>query len=222
MILAHHQPAHLAKLVNFLTCDWIHIFIHIDKKFEITQFVKSVPQNKNITFLDNRIEVNWGGFSQVQATLNLLDASLQFGEHFDRFCLLSGSDFPIKPLNEIKATLNSEKEFIRIDRRLHLSENHNQVDFVKNFHFIDSPFVKTNAPPPKISRKIYDKIDLYHGSSLWSLTLGCIKYIIEFIQNNHDYLQFHKHTFAADEIFFHSMVKSSPFADKITHDFEKA
>ncbi len=222
LIMAHHQPAHLAKLVKFLTCDWIHIFIHIDKKFEITPFLKSVPQNQNVTFLDKRIEVNWGGFSQVKAILNLLHVSLHCEQHFDRFCLLSGSDFPIKPLPELKAAFNSEKEFMRIDRRLHLSENHQQVDFVKYYHFVDSPFAKTTATHPKISRKIYEKIELYHGSQWWCLTLECVKYMSEFMQNNSDYLEFHRHTFAADEIFFHSLVKSSPFAKNITHDFEKA
>ena len=222
LIMAHHQPARLAKLVEFLTCDWTRIFIHIDRKSDIAQFLKCIPKHQNITFIEDRIEVNWGGFSPVEATLNLLHASLQFGEDFERFCLLSGSDFPIKPLSEIKAAFNSEKEFMRIDRRLHLSENNKQVDFVKYFHFADSPFAKTTAPPPKISRKIYDKIDLYHGSQWWCLTFGCIKYITEFLQENNDYIIFHKHTFAADEIFFHSIVKSSPFAAHITHDFAKA
>ena len=222
LITAYHQPDHLAKLVEFLTCHWTHIFIHIDKKFDIVPFSKCIPQAQNITFINNRIEVNWGGFSQVLATLNLLHASLQFGEHFDRFCLLSGSDFPIKPLHDIKAAFNSEKEFMRIDRRLHLSENNRHVDFVKYFHFVDSPFAKTTAPPPKITRKIYDKISLYHGCQWWCLTLECVKYIIEFLQENNDYLIFHKHTFVAIEIFFHSIVKSSPFAANITHDFEKA
>lgn len=224
LIMAHNQPNHLAKLVEFLSCDWTRIFIHIDRKVDIAEFRKCISKHKSIIILDDnyRIRVNWGGFSQVKAMLNLLDVSLNFGEHFDRFCFLSGSDFPIKTLNAIKAGFDSEKEFMRIDRRLDASDNNTHCKNVKCLHFMDSQFFKTTGWRPKIQRNVYDKMSLYHGCALWALTGGCVNYINEFLQRNKDYITFHKHTYCPDEIFFHSIVKSSPFAANITHDFEKA
>lgn len=221
LICAHDQPNYLAKLVNILSCDWARIFIHIDKKANITEFRKCIP-NGSAIFLDcsRRISVNWGGFSVVQAILNLLDESLNAGEHFDRFCLLSGSDFPIKSLDDIEKAFDSENEFMRIDRRLDVSDNNSHCKNVRYYHFMDSPHPKAIGLLSKASRKPYDKISLYHGSCWWALTNACVNYVAEFIKNNEDYIIFHKHTLCADEIFFSSIVKSSPFMVNLTHDFE--
>jgi hypothetical protein len=72
-----------------------------------------------------------------------------------------------------------------------------------------------------IPRKVYDDIILYQGSQWWALTRDCVKYINSYLENNHGYVRFHKHTLVPDEIFFHSIVKNSPLASNIIHDFEK-
>ena len=71
-------------------------------------------------------------------------------------------------------------------------------------------------------RKVYDKISIYHGSQWWALTRACVRYILDHIDRNTDYMNFHAHTLCPDEIFFHSLVKNSPFAASITHDFKSA
>jgi hypothetical protein len=48
-----------------------------------------------------------------------------------------------------------------------------------------------------------------------------VRYIFQFLEENSDYMVFHKYTRGPDEIFFHSIIKSSPFAGHIIHDFEK-
>ena len=90
LIIAHDQPVHLARLVESLSCDWTRIFIHIDRKADAAEFKKCIPEHKNIIILDDqyRIRVNWGGFSIVEALLNLLDVSLNSKERFARFCFL--------------------------------------------------------------------------------------------------------------------------------------
>lgn len=227
LILAHDQPSHLAKLVNALTADCSRIFIHIDKKADIREFKKFVPEHTHPIYLGHcdRIDVHWGGFSVVEATLNLLNESLNFGEHFDRFCLLSGSDFPIRSLSDIEKHFNSKKEFMRIDRRLNNSDNNSHCKNVRNYHFMDSPFINkfqyANRLFQKIPRKSYDKISLFHGCQWFSLTNKCVKHVMQFIKNNQDYVAFHKRTLCPDEIFFNSIVKNSAFAADITHDFER-
>ena len=223
LIMAHHQPAHLAKLVQMLSCDWTRIFIHIDRKVDIAEFIRLAPKHKNIRFLNinQRIRVFWGGFSQVRATLNLLNMALSSGEDFKRFCLLSGSDFPIKLLSHIKASFDTEKEFIRIDRRLGNTGNNFHCHNARYLHFMDSWFLRKVHVSGVMPRKVYNKIPLYQGAQWWSLTNGCVKYILSFLQNNRDFIYFHKWTLVPDEIFFHSIIKYSPFASNITHDFEQ-
>ena len=72
-----------------------------------------------------------------------------------------------------------------------------------------------------LPRSLNRKIRFYHGSQWWALTERSIKYIFNFLQQNPDYIDFYKYTNSSDEIFFHSIIKSSPFSENITHDFEQ-
>jgi hypothetical protein len=53
----------------------------------------------------------------------------------------------------------------------------------------------------------------------WSLTAECVRYILTFVDEHPAYVRCHRHVFAPDEIFFHTLVKHSPFAGAITHDY---
>jgi len=224
LILAHNYPKQLNRLIKVLSSRGAYFFVHIDQKSNIAEFEKIIPENENIFFLkDNqRIMVYWGGFSVVKAILNLLQSAMNSKICFSRYCILSGTDFPIKSNDYIKKQFNSEKEFIRIDRRLSTLDKNTHICNVRHYYFNDSPFLRKIKLLQKIPRKIYKKITLYQGSGWWALTNSCIEYILKFIKKNPDYINFHKHVHVTDEIFFHSIIKNSHFATKITHDFEKA
>jgi Core-2/I-Branching enzyme len=223
LILAHHQPAQLTKLIGTIDCDWAYVFIHIDAKSDILPFKELISEDKNIVFLreNQRSKVNWGGFSQLVATLNLLRAALSSGIKFDRYCLLSGADFPIKDLRYIQTEFSSQKEFIRIDRELGTSSSPKQSKNVKRFYFRDYPEFGGNWLSGIVPRNLNRKIKLYHGSQWWALTDEFIKYTFSFLRDNPDYINFYKYTNSSDEILFHSIIKHSPFSENITHDFER-
>ena len=223
LIMAHHQPAHLARFVRMMECAWTRVFIHIDRKVDIAEFIRLAPNYRNVEFLDpnQRVKTSWGGFSQVKATLNLLSAALSSGETFDRFCLLSGSDFPIKTLSQIKAGLATDREFMRVDRRLENTPGNFHYGKARYLHFMDGWLLRNLHLSGVIPRKVYSKIPLYQGAQWWSLTADCVKYVLSFLRDNSDFVQFHRWLRSPDETFFHSIIKSSPFASKITHDFER-
>ena len=100
LILAHRQPCHLRKLVRALNCDWMHLFIHVDRKSADAENFFKIGGN-NVMFLLDRINVYWSGYSSVRAILALLRAARESGQRYDRFCLLSGADFPVKNIDEI-------------------------------------------------------------------------------------------------------------------------
>ncbi|HME05572.1 MAG TPA: beta-1,6-N-acetylglucosaminyltransferase [Bryobacteraceae bacterium] len=226
LILAHHQPNHLARLVRALDAPGCAFFIHIDAKTDETIFKETVePRNNitarsNITFITDRREVNWAGFSVIEATLALLSEALSFSSSLRRFCLLSGSDFPIKSNAQILADFNSTREFMRVDRKLNSGENQPHNRFVNYYWFMDSGEANWRKHSGKLPRRPYGRIGLYHGSTWWALTRDCIEYILEFVSSNDEYYKFFKNTFCPDELVFHSIVKQSPFASRISHDFE--
>lgn len=229
LIIAHNQPGLLARLVRALDCEWARFFIHVDAKADLAPFRDLLQRCDNVIFLwgEQRVKVYWGGFSQVQATLNLLEAAEDSDGDFSRYCLLSGSDFPIKPLAAIKEQFASDREFMRIDRRLDMASEVScrHARAIRRYFFLDLPlprWIKLHLLSGWIPRSVYPGMPLYHGAQWWSLTGDCGRYLVRFVREYPSYSSFCRHVLAPDEIFFHSIVKHSPFAQSISHDFERA
>jgi hypothetical protein len=225
LVLAHENPIQLARLLRAIEGTCARIFVHIDGSRSIAPFRQATTGIKHVEFLDgaDRIPVFWAGFSMVQATLNLMRRAREQVPGRARFCLLSGMDYPIKDSKTIQSALASDKEFIRIDTRLVTGAWH--LRHVRFAHFMDFPgtrigLVRKLVQRIRIPRAVTCKIPLYWGSQWWALSGNCMDFILSFVEQNPDYSDFHRHTFAPDEIYFHSIVKSSPFP--IFHDVESA
>lgn len=221
LVLAHHQPDHLARLVSSLSTPETSFFIHIDKKVDEKPFRAALGERSPARFLDERVEVNWGGFSQVRATLALLAGAFRAEPQVHRFCLLSGADFPIKSTAHIQRALDSDQEFMRIDRRLGPGDDHAHSRNVRAYYFMDGPRQVKDRISGRFERRPFGGIPLYHGAQWWALTRGCVDHVLRFVAGNPRYTAFLKHALCPDEIFFHSIVKHSPFAAKITEDVER-
>jgi hypothetical protein len=222
LILAHRQPEQLARLVQRLHADWNDIFIHIDLHQDIEAFRSAIDGKLRVHFIaeELRREIHWGGYSIVEATLALIYAALESGAQYDRYCLLSGADYLITDLETIKLAFSRDWEYMRVDRYIGPGSHSSHIRNVEYYHFFDQPAAATPPQSHQVKRRIYDGIRLYHGSAWWALSDACIGYIIDYIADHPEYIDFHRHTFCPDEIFFHSIVKSSPYAGALAHDFE--
>ena len=67
-----------------------------------------------IFFVEKREKVYWGAYSIVKATINGFEAIVASNNSYDFINLLSGQDYPIKPLDEIHGFLeaNAGKAFM--------------------------------------------------------------------------------------------------------------
>ncbi len=90
LILAHQDEIMLRRIVKRMS-SLGPIFVHIDAKTDFsTWHCSDLP----CTFLGNRVEVFWGHWSVVEATVRLLEAALVDPTN-SRFTLLSGTHYPI-------------------------------------------------------------------------------------------------------------------------------
>lgn len=64
----HANSEQINKIIEFFDDDDIDIYIHIDKKSNIKS---EIVTRNNVYILDNNINVKWGQYSQVEATLEL-------------------------------------------------------------------------------------------------------------------------------------------------------
>jgi hypothetical protein len=117
LILTHGSPLQLKRLVAKLLNPGTAVFIHVDLKTDINEylFFENIP---NVYLIKKRISVNWGGYSIVQATVNLCKEVIATGIDFDYLNLLSGQDYPIKSHEQIHQFLanNQGKAFIELQK----------------------------------------------------------------------------------------------------------
>ncbi len=115
IILAHHQPEQLKRLINSLQTEIASFYIHIDKKTDIVPFRDALRGIQNIFILkdEDRVDVIWGDISTIQATLNAMQRVIETSS--TGYCiLLSGQDYPIKSIDYITSFFeeNSDTNFI--------------------------------------------------------------------------------------------------------------
>jgi hypothetical protein len=104
LILAHHLPYQLKKLVDRLDAEEVYIYIHLDSKSDLKEF-KSILNNSKVVFLEKRANAIWGNFTLVQATLYGMHKIIEDGRGGFTI-LLSGQDYPLAKHQEIKQFLD--------------------------------------------------------------------------------------------------------------------
>ena len=234
LLLTHDCPGHVARLVRALDCEGVTFFIHVDRKTDAAPFIAAVPPGERVVYLDvdRRVDVYWGGYSIVAATLNLLKVARKSSRSFTRYLLLSGSDFPIKHSEQILAALRDPAiEYLRLDRRIDPSQDDLFARRVKYLHAYDHPRFNPRSAPAReshnaaeeglraIPRGRYPGLPFYQGSAWWALTHDCVSFILAYLSDHPEYEAFHRFTSTSDEIFFHSIVAASPFRNRLSHDY---
>lgn len=238
LITTYDQPEHLGRLVRRLAGPRSRLIIHVDRKIDETPFLKAVDGVPNVSFLKERIRVNWMGFSQVASTLELLREALL--EDFEHCILLSGSDYPIKSLSEIQYHYEHSQEqllsFWRLEDRpswwrkveywhpvdlvpIHGWAKRTETSFLKRFFW--GRYFKYQRHLFK--RRIPRGLVLYGGSDWWSLTHDAAKYALEYCANNPWFLRFFRGTLCPSDLFFQTLVLNSPFEASVRRlsDYEE-
>lgn len=103
LLMAHGNWELLTKLIVKLDHPDNDIFLHIDKKVSFPEDIKKALEESvhysKLTFV-KRIRINWGGYSQINSELSLFEAAYDLHK-YDYYHIMSGVDFPIKPMENI-------------------------------------------------------------------------------------------------------------------------
>jgi hypothetical protein len=219
LVLAHQDPIHLARLVRAINYN-ARIFIHLDKKTNHAQYLH-IADMPSVEFIADRIKVYWGGISMVKAILNLIKAALASEENFSHLVLLSGADYPIKPVSAFYDFLksNPDRQFIKF---INLNESPNpskkrltQYWFMEPLQpFFNDRFLR------RVLQKVFDlgvsrnppsQMLPTWGSGNWAITPECAAFILDFVEQNPAFLNFYQYAHCPDEHFFHTVIANSPF-----------
>ncbi len=99
LIIAHNKFEHLCRLIDALDSPEVWFYIHVDAKVEIPDSLAAIRTSNPIKILHSQ-RVRWGHRSQVVTELELL-AEAYGNKEIQWFHLISGTDFPLRPVPEI-------------------------------------------------------------------------------------------------------------------------
>lgn len=232
LILAHQYPEHLLRLVTALNSPHSFFYIHVDKKNEIFMDAKEVKQllsYPNVKFVE-RIEVYWGGFSQVKATLILLKTAME-NPAIDYFHLLSGVDYPLKSTANIHSFFQNNKH----DYLTYVPDEKCYCYWLERYYFYDSKYIDARNGNKSLIQKTIGllliflqricafavmklhwrirkpiPLDYYHGSQWFSLTRSSVEYILSYVRQNPWILKRFEYTAVSDESFFIMILMNNP------------
>ncbi|MDR0863510.1 MAG: beta-1,6-N-acetylglucosaminyltransferase [Candidatus Symbiothrix sp.] len=218
LITAYKNAQQLANLISYFD-EHYEIYIHIDKKS--TMDINRLSSAKNVHIYQKHI-VNWGSFNHLKAILFLVSEALKDPSiHF--FHLISGQDFPVKPLDYF-AKLDQSKDYldykeISQDWKQHLEYYWFQDIFdMKKLKSIVM-FVFKLQKNLRIKRTFpKDFPPLYIGSTWWSLTRNTLQNVMDYTENNPRILNRMKYTFCAEEVYFQTLILNFNLSNHIIND----
>jgi len=243
IIIAHKKPQQIVRLIKQLYHKDDYFFIHIDKRVDIVPFIEKFKDEKiNVSFVKKRENGRWGDIGVVKATLNALFEIKQKEIDYTHVSLLSGEDFPIKSTDYIRDFFfkNKNKSYIEYEPfpvekleygGLHRIESYSFNIFNKRETYVPMKWNPTFNYKGMIlnfflgiySLFLQKRIKLnnwkhYYGSQWWSLSKTVVNCILNTIENNPQYLRFHKYSLLSDEMFFQTVAINKCYDNKIENN----
>lgn len=225
LILAHKAPAQLERLVRKLAHPQARIFIHLDRKADYRLFapLAALPR---VHFIRHRLDVKWGGYSLTRAALEGMREILQSSVHYDFINLLSGEDYPIKPVEAIHEFLAQHIGQSFLECQPDTSEwwQANQSRFnqyhLTEFNFRGQYMVQRvlNRVLPRRKPPLFST--LYGGNmgGWYTISRECAAFVVEFVDAHPRLRRYARYTWGSDEFLVHSILFNSPLAATIVNN----
>lgn len=231
LIMAHSQFNLLCKLISKLDSEYVDIFLHLDKKWSLTDeqinYLREIPVMSQIYFT-KRINVMWGGYSQIEAELALIKMATATSS-YNYYHLITGQDYPIVSINNIVYFYNKQynREFINYSNDEFTEKQLNRTKYywvlrdrcgrnngiVKNLQRILVGIQKIL----RVDRNKKFDTPLKMGSAYFDITDKLANWVIE---NEYIIRERFNNTSCADECFLQTIVYKTQFYNCVFSEYE--
>lgn len=210
LIRAYHRPEQLDRLLERLSGALWAPYVHIDRKADIRQFAGS---RDKAVFIADRVQVNWGGLSQVEATIRLFRAALR-DPAVTHFYNMSGQCWPVKTDDQIRDRIAGlPAGSANLMERHAMPVEHKPLDRYTRWWSFDVQ----NRPAAALARRLFWRlpdrslaglrgIRLYGGGCWWLLERTAVERILAFLDANRWFWRRFRYTNCPDEMLFHSLM----------------
>lgn len=228
IITAYNEFELLKKLLSFLSDEHCDIYMNIDHRGTLSQKeIESFISYPNVRYCSFK-KIHWGGFSIIKEELNLIQIAVS--EHrTDYIHLLSGQDYPIKPLEYFFDFFEKNQGYNFLDFRVAT------FDEVVRKYLYFLPYDYYNVRSDRghrittwlrniqtkfhIRRSVSSYPDsIYHGSQWCSVTIDACEFLCDYTCRNRRFLKALKHTFAAEEIYIPTVLANNYRKETLKYD----
>jgi hypothetical protein len=237
LVLTYNQPRHLARLIARLAHPDDHFFIHVDAKQDLAPFRDALAGVPNVHFAARRRKLWWAGLSFVKTELDLLRQARASGLDFAQYVLLSGSEYPIKPLGVIRGTLlGRSQSFVVAHDCVYPNPVPGFTERLTRYHFVDFPPFNPRGPyrdhpiwgrlrrwldRHPIRRAVPDGWRIYSGSTWVTLRAEAVDDVLQFVDDNPGWLRWFRFTYCPEEFILPTILKNGPLAGTLSYDYER-
>lgn len=222
LLLIHNTPHHTARIIDKLDSGRARFFIHLDAKSDAAAYAGL--QREHVQFTTRRHDVRWGEISQVDAILELISSAVQAGP-FDRYVLISGSDYPLFGAEQIEGFFadNAQVEFINSVPLGSPSKPMSRIttycpsaaDPLPRKLFMKLWWKLGLKVPPRHIAGLFGKLVPHGGSTWWALTHAACTVILEFHRRRPEIYRFLVNSYCPDETYFQTILSNSDLKGRI-------
>jgi hypothetical protein len=237
IITAYRLPEQLARLVRRLDSPAAHFFVHVDARSPtavyqaMTGALRPMP---NVCFV-KRFRSYWGEFGHVEGMLQGIEEIVARRIECDYVYLLSGQDYPIKPLGYFEDLLRqsagrSHVEYAPLPRP---DWRNGGLERIESWHFRLAKWNFVLGANPRYQYRIFSRqrtvvipgftgrrpflksYQPFGGWATWCLAREAVDYVHWFTRHNPWFSRFFRRVNIPDEIFFQTLLLNSPLKDKV-------
>jgi hypothetical protein len=225
LIAVHYAPVRYRELLDALGP--AVIITHVDKTTDDDLFKKAAANHPEVYFVPEteRIDVIWGGWSQVAATLSMLAVAQPFIEPDDYIILISGDTYPTQLPKSIENFFNEGRDAQYINTVSMPSRSQSKpISRIAHAYLEYDP----RNGKKNIARRIFNRVGIPRnyvkalagrrpraGSTWWALTGEAVLWMMRNIADDPRFVEFCHYTKMPDEFFFQTLMGASPFASRV-------
>ena len=216
LILAYNEFWLLKKLIAFLSNQSCDIYLNIDKKTDISKADLDDLQSNMCIRRITRHTIHWGGRNMLNCEIEMLKFAL-FENRADYFHLLSGQDYPIRPLSAFLAFFEKErgKNFLYC-KKGSFKKIWRQLFFFQPLDWYDArgkwgDRITLGLCEVQMKLGLFRSVsclpmNIYVGSQWFSLTKKACDFIVSYTAEHKSFYRRLKNTFVPDEIYINTIL----------------
>lgn len=236
VVLAHHLPDQLARLVRRLLPGDHRVLVHVDRRSDLAPFARALAPEVatgQVELLADRVACRWGDYSLVEATVRGVERALATSPAATHVVLLSGQCYPIKDSVAITGFFERRPESsfafssagdgpVWPDRAGNETwfwdgqlERLGRAHYRVGGRLVALPNRFTPGLP---HRSMPRGLRPVQGSQWWALDAAAAAHVIAFLRSRPDAVRFFRRVLVPDENVVQMVLDASDHRDRLVQD----